>query len=171
MLSGAMLWNALFPGFYYMDFIFFPVVLWASVGAVLIVRLLIASMGTRLTGRPLVWTGWRGVMILIFVVSVVVWLKLPLHAGFALARADLDRAIQQDLQPGDTFHLARYRYGIYPIHQQARRRCHHEDRIYFMLANDPEAAFVYSTSGIDDLCYNSGSKGHLSGNWYWIAED
>ncbi len=32
-------------------------------------------------------------------------------------------------------------------------------------------AFAYSESGIDDLCYNSGSKGHLLGNWYWMKED
>ena len=110
-------------------------------------------------------------MTLATVVSAVIALKLPLHAGFALARADLDRALRQDQQPGETFSLARSRYGIYSIRQQAHRRCHREDRIYFTLANDSEAAFVYSPSGIDALCYNSGSKGHLSGDWYWMAED
>jgi hypothetical protein len=57
------------------------------------------------------------------------------------------------------------------VHQEARRRCHHRDRIYFSLANDSEAAFIYSPNGIDDLCYNAGSTCHLCGNWYWMAED
>ena len=166
-----MLWEARYPSFYYMTFVFLLVMLWAVVAAVVSVRSVIAGMGTLLTGRPVVSTGWRGVVALITLVSVVIVLKLPLHAGFALARTDLDRAVQEDQQPGDTFHLSRYQYGIYGIHQTARRRCHHKDRIYFELATDKESAFIYSPSGIDDLCYNSGSKGHLSGNWYWMAED
>lgn len=171
LFCGAMLWNALFPGFYYMLFAFFVITLWGGIAAVVGVRLLIAGIGNLVTGRPVVWAGWGGVMVLITVVSAVILLKLPLHAGFALAQADLDRAVQEDLKPGDSFSLARSQYGIYGIRQTAHRRCHHKDRIYFALANDSEAAFVYSPSGIDDLCYNSGSKGHLAGNWYWMAED
>lgn len=171
MLAGAVLWNALFPGFYYMDFIFFVTMLWMSLATVVFLRLLLASIASRRTGRPVVWAGWLGVATLLCVVSVAILLKLPLHAAFAFARSELDRAIEQDRQPGETFPLANSSYGIYSIYQQAQRRCHHEERIYFTLANDAEAAFVYSPSGIDDLCYNSGTKGHLSGDWYWIAED
>ena len=49
------------------------------------------------------------------VVSIVIVLELPLHAGFTFARADLDRAIQEDLQPGTSFPLARSQYGVYAI--------------------------------------------------------
>ena len=171
MMSGALLWNALFPSFYYMVFIFWVVAFWAGIGVVLCMRLLIAGMGRRLTDRPVTWAGWRGVTTLMVVVSVALLLKLPLRVGFALARADLEQAVEQDQRPGETFALTRSQYGIYGIRQQAERRCHRDDRIYFTLANDDEAGFVYSTSGIEDLCYNPGSKGHLAGNWYWIAED
>ncbi len=169
--SGALLWNALFPGFYYMAWVFFVLMLWAGLALLLFIRLLIAGIGTRSAGRPVVWSGWKSVVAIPIVLSVVILLKLPLYAGFALAEADLDLAVRQDQRPGDEFPLARYRYGIYGIRQEAHRRCHHKDRIYFALANDSEAAFVYSESGIDDLCYNSGSKGYLFGNWYWMAED
>ena len=68
--------------------------------------------------------------------------------------------------------LSRASAGVYSFFQLAQRRCSHDpERIYFRLSNDKEAGFVYSESGIDNLCYNSGSKGHLSGNWYWMAED
>ena len=167
LISGAMLWEARYP-----SFVFSVVMLWAGTAAVIGIRLVIAGIGTLLTGRPVVATGWRGVMALVTIVSVVLVSRLPLHAGFALARTGLDRALQEDQQPGDSFQLSRYQYGVYGIRgQTARRRCHHEDRIYFELATDKESAFVYSPSGIDDLCYNSGSKGHLSGHWYWMAED
>lgn len=171
LLSGVMLWNGLFPSFYYMSFVFFVMALWGALAAMLLVRLPLASLGMQLTGRPIIWTGWRGVMTLVSVVSVATLLKVPLHMGFALARAGLDRAIDEEMQAESTFPLSRSVHGIYAIQQQAQRRCHHEDRIYFTLANDSEAAFVYSPSGIDDLCYNSGDKGHLAGNWYWMAED
>ena len=85
-----------------------------------------------------------------------------------LARASLG-------QPGDELEeigrLARFHYcGIYPI-RKAHRRCHRQDRIYFQFRNDGESAIIHSESGIDDLCYNSGAKGHLIGNWYWMKED
>ena len=43
--------------------------------------------------------------------------------------------------------------------------------VFFQFLHDGEAAIIYSESGIDELCYNSGSKGHLFGNWYWMKED
>ena len=151
MISGALLWNALFPSFYYMVFIFWVGAFWAGIGVVLCVRLFLAGMGRRLTDRPVIWVGWRGVTAWMVVVSVAVLLKLPLRVGFALARADLERAVAQDQRPGETFSLTRSQYGIYGIRQQAQRRCHRDDRIYFTLANDDEAGFVHSTSGIEDL--------------------
>lgn len=33
------------------------------------------------------------------------------------------------------------------------------------------AAFVHAPGGIDDLCYNTGSAGHLIGSWYWKVDD
>lgn len=169
--SGAVLWSAIYPGFYYLVFVGILAMYWLGLGAFLLVRTIIAASGARLTGHPVQWAGWSGAVALMTLVSVVILAKLPLRAAFAFARADLEQAILRDTRPGDSFHLMRYIYGPYPIHQLAERRCHHKDRVYFNLASDPESAFIYSTSGIDDLCYNSGSKGHLTGNWYWMTED
>ena len=44
-------------------------------------------------------------------------------------------------------------------------------QVYFVLADHSESAFVYSPSGIADIEFNAGSKGHLFGDWYWIKED
>lgn len=44
-------------------------------------------------------------------------------------------------------------------------------RAFFLAGNRSEAAFIYSTEGIEDLIYNRGSRGHLCGNWYWMKED
>ena len=134
-------------------------------------RLAIAGIGSRLTGRPVSWKGVAGVLALMGIVTVAVLTKLPLHAGFAWARADLEQTLERDQQPGEDFALAYSQAGPYGFFQLARRRCHDEGRIYFTLANDYEAGFVHSPNGIDDLCYNSGSKGHRVGEGYWMAED
>ena len=105
------------------------------------------------------------------VVTLLVAFKAPMHLGFAFARPALDQVIKMDFEPSGSFSISKASVGPYSIYQQANRDCHDKSRIYFTLSNDVEAGFVYSTTGIDDLCYNSGSKGHLSGNWYWMAED
>lgn len=167
-LSAILLWEARLPGFYYLKIIFFLGALWASLCGLVAVRLVLAG----LTGREVPSTGWRGVLLLPAIATALVAFKAPLHLGFAFARPTFDHVIEHDLQPGESFPISRASAGVYSFFQEARRRCRHDpDRIYFRLSNDKEAGFVYSTSGIDDLCYNSGSKGHLSGNWYWMAED
>ncbi|MGK0217571.1 MAG: hypothetical protein ACI9HE_001049 [Planctomycetota bacterium] len=169
--SGAILWSAIQPSFYYMTFVFILTFYWLGISSFLVARATLAEFGSRLSGRPVRWSGWRLVLGLMSAVTLAILTKAPLYAGFALARADLDWAIANDMEPGESFHLARSNYGPYPMYQLAERSCHNKDRVYFNLSADTEAAFIYSTSGIDELCYNSGSKGHLGGNWYWMAED
>lgn len=83
--SGAILWNAIFPGFYYMVLVGILALYWLGLGAFFLVRASIASTGAHLTGRPVLWEGWRGVIALMSVVSVAIAAKLPLHAAFAFA--------------------------------------------------------------------------------------
>jgi len=171
MVSGVLLWEGMFPAFYYMVHLFI-VPAWAIVlGTFIATRIALAIPFARATGRPIVWSGAAGVLGLAGVVMVSLLLKVPLHVGFAFAESDLNRTIAEEAEAGQDFHLSRSSYGLYGVLQLARRKCHDDQRIYFTHANDGEAAFVYSTNGIDDLCYNSGTKGHLSGNWYWIKED
>lgn len=173
MASGVVLWRSMYPSFHYMVAPFAVGLLWALLAVLVLVRLVIAEAGCRLTGRRIHWRGMGGTLALLTAVSAAALLKLPLHLGFAFARPAFDQAIAQDLEPGESFPLANSSYGPYSVIQQARRRDRerHADRIYFTLADDTEAGFVYSESGIDDLRYNAGSKGHLTGNWYWMAED
>jgi len=171
LFSGVILWNALFPGFYYMVFVFALVLFWGGLSTWILLRLAMAGIGTRRTGRPVRWNGVAGVLSLMCLVTVAVLTRLPLFAGFALARADLEETLVNDAEPGESFQLARSRAGIYGILQEAHRRCHHKDRIYITLSSDPEAGFVHSPDGVDDLCFNSGTTGHLAGDWYWMAED
>ena len=170
-LSAVVLWRAMLPSFYYMRFIFFLTMLWGSISLALSIRVVIALVGTFLTKRAALWTGWRSVVLLPAVVTLLVAFKAPMHLGFAFARPALDQVIKMDFEPSGSFSISKASVGPYSIYQQANRDCHDKSRIYFTLSNDVEAGFVYSTTGIDDLCYNSGSKGHLSGNWYWMAED
>ena len=170
-LSAIVLWEARLPGFYYLLFIFFLTFLWMGVLGFISLRMLFALAVRRQTEQPQLLRGWRSVLLVPTLATALVAFKLPLHLGFAFAQPTLDHVIESDLQPGDPLAISRASAGPYTIFQQARRRCHDKDRIYFTLSNDSEAGFVYSPSGIEDLCYNSGSKGHLSGNWYWMAED
>lgn len=173
--SGVVLYLALFPSFYYMAWIFFLVMLWGIVAlAVLgqsLALVLVATWKQRaLPSSPLQGLGF--IMGMLALVSLLVGLKVPLHASFLLARPELEKAVAEHSDNLDEIsRLAKYYHcGIYPI-EKAARRCHRQDRIFFQFRNDGEAAIIYSKSGIDDLCYNAGAKGHLWGNWYWMKED
>ncbi len=171
MASGVLIWNALFPGFYYMANMFFVGLFWVGLAVLLGCRMAIAANASLVSGRPVVWNGWRGVALLAIGTTLLLLTKAPLHVAFALAHDDFDNAIAKDVRPEDEIRLSKSDYGLYSILQLAHRSCHDQDRIYFRLASDSEAGFVYSPNGVDDLCYNSGTTGHLSGNWYWMVED
>ncbi|MCP4376209.1 MAG: hypothetical protein GY794_08565 [bacterium] len=171
--SGVVLYLSLFPNFYYMAWIFFVVMLWA----VITIGCLCQALALRTVAR------WKRVMLppsrtgnlnfiigMLVLVSVLVGFKAPLHASFLLARPGLEEALadhHDDLeQVGRIYH----NYGLYQF-RNADRRCHKKDRVFFQFLDDGEAAVIYSESGIGNLCYNSGNKGHLFGNWYWMKED
>src|SRR5262249_33648527 len=107
--------------------------------------------------------------------TLLIGFKVPLKIGFLTALPGMTRLV--DSTPGDRVPRlsADQRCGIYSISASASARFggrpRNEGRIIFILADDHEAGFIYSLNGIDDLNYNSGSAGHLFGNWYWMKED
>ena len=134
--------------------------------------LLVISRWNQFTPVALAGNNWGFILGLQMLVILLIGFKVPLYASFLLAKPKLDEAVadhSDDLE--EVGRRAKYYYcGIYPI-EKAQRRCHKKDRIYFQFRNDGESAIIYSESGVDDLCYNPGVKGHFFGNWYWIKED
>lgn len=170
---GIVLYLALFPGFYYMAWIFFSMMLWAVVAACCLFRALALQALARWTRTPPPSSLFRGVGFIagmLLFVSALIAFKVPLHASFLLARPGLEEALAAHHDDLRQVGLVHHNFGIYRI-AKADRRCHMKDRVFFLFSDDSEAAIIYSKSGIDDLCYNSGSKGHLMGNWYWMKED
>ena len=173
--SGIVLWEALFPAFYYLQWIGYLSLLWGLVSLVCLGQLLtLRGMARwRRGGLPGGFrTGAGFIMALLVLVTLCIAFKPPLRVSFLLAKPTLEDALQEHGDDLDMIgKLPKYHdCGIYPI-KGATRRCHRKDRIYFQFRNDGESAIIYSESGIDDLCYNSGSKGHLLGHWYWMKED
>lgn len=171
--SGVVLYLALFPSFYYMAWFFFGIMLWAVVAAGCLFQALALQAIARwkrvtLPSSPANGLGF--IVGMLVLVSLLVAFKAPLHASFVLAKPGLEEALEQHHDDLSQVAYVSHDYGIYRF-RKADRRCHHKDRVFFQFLDDSEAAIIYSESGIVDLCYNSGSKGHLFGNWYWMKED
>ncbi len=170
---GVVLYLALYPGFYYMAWLFFVVMLWGVVAIACLGHALAMFAIARLkrVSPPLLPTsglGFIGGMLVL--VSMLVAFKVPLRVSFLLARPGLEKALAENQDDLTRVGIVSYDFGLYQI-SKAYRGCHKKDRVFFQLRDDSEAAFIHSRSGIDDLCYNAGSKGHLFGNWYWMKED
>ena len=171
--SGVVLYLALFPGFYYMAWIFFGIMLWAVVAlAYLCQTLALWTMACwKRVALPSSGPGSPAFIIgMLVLVSLLVAFKVPLRASFLLARPGLEAALAEHADDLDEIGRRYYYFGIYSI-AKAHRPCHKKDRVFFQFRDDSEAAIIHSLSGIDDLCYNSGNKGHLFGHWYWMKED
>jgi hypothetical protein len=171
--SGVVLYLALFPSFYYMVWLFFGIVLWGLVAFAYLCQALALWLTacSKRVAMPSPGPGSSGFIIgMLVLVSLLVGFKVPLHASFLLARPGLEEALAEHSDDLDEIGRRYDNFGIYSI-RKAHRPCHKKDRVFFSFRNDGEAAIIYSESGIDDLCYNSGNKGHLFGNWYWMKED
>ncbi|NNM30707.1 MAG: hypothetical protein HKO57_14400 [Akkermansiaceae bacterium] len=171
--SGVVLYLALFPGFYYMAWIFLGMMLWAVVTVAFLLQILAVQAIAKWKRAPVAGTPVNGLGFIagiLVVVSLLIGFKVPLRASFLLARGGLEEALAEHRDDLEAVAHVPHNYGIYQI-RKAERRCHRKDRVYFRFRDDGEAAIIYSESGIDDLCYNAGSKGHLLGNWYWMKED
>lgn len=171
--SGVVLYLALFPGFYYMAWIFFGMMLWVVVAAGCLLQALAlkaVAKWKRVTLPTSPANGHGFIVGLLVLVSLLIAFKAPLHASFLLAKPGLEDALEHYHDDQSKIAYLSHNFGIYQF-KKADRRCHHKDRVFFQFLDDSEAAIIHSESGIDDLCYNSGSKGHLFGNWYWMKED
>jgi len=171
--SGVVLYLALFPAFYYMAWIFCVVMLWAVVAFAYLCQALalrVIACCKRVTLPSAAPSGLGFIIGMLVLVSLLAGFKVPLHVSFLLARPGLEEALASHHDDLDQIGRVSHNFGIYRI-RKADRRCHKKDRVYFEFLDDAESAIIYSESGIDDLCYNSGSKGHLFGNWYWMKED
>jgi hypothetical protein len=170
--SGVVLYLALFPSFYYMAWLPLVGMLWGVValGCACQVSALLAVARWKRVAPPSRPGSLNFIFGMLVLVSVLVGFKAPLHASFLLARPGLEEALADHRDDLDQVGLVYHNYGLYQF-RKADRHCHKKDRVFFQFLNDSEAAIIYSESGIDDLCYNSGNKGHLFGNWYWMKED
>lgn len=159
---GVLLYLALYPSFYYLSGIGFTLTLWMIVPSLAFIA--------HFAHRANATSNARFIAVMLIAVTGAVALKLPLYASFLVARGGLEEALAQHRDDLDQVGRVYHDYGPYEI-GRAHRGCHREDRIFFEFRDDNEAAIIYSESGIEDLCYNSGNKGHLLGNWYWMKED
>jgi hypothetical protein len=153
---------------YYMVGVVLVIFLWFGVAAAYLIRSVFVCGLTGSDRLALPRTSWlrKQMCILVpFTVTLLVACRIPLHMGFLTAWPGLTVLVEKGVLDADQ------RCGLYTISAAQRRKCHVPGRIIFILADDAESGFIYSPNGIEDLCYNSGNKGHLFGNWYWMTED
>jgi len=166
--SVWLLWLGLYPSMYYMADIFFIFLLWCGV---LLVSLMIAikSLASSESSALGIKTKEeRAFLIIPLVTTLLLAFQIPLRLGAATAIPTLESKISKEDSGGS---VEEQRCGLYTVTLPGKRRGRTPEQVYFVLADDPESAFVYSPSGMDDISYNAGNKGHLFGDWYWIKED
>ncbi|MHC4426753.1 MAG: hypothetical protein ACYSYV_11755 [Planctomycetota bacterium] len=181
LLVLSLLWLGLHPSFYYMDGLVFVPLAWSVMLVVLVLRIGVQDFMMRrhqLSAQKRIGIVLRyACLIGAFVAATVVLIfAVPMKMGFLIAEPTLSRLVHEDDLALSPKLVEDVRAGPYAVSAQATnsRREHRSDlskRVIFILANDHEAGFIYSPTGIDDLAYNAGNKGHLFGNWYWMKED
>ncbi|MEM7386338.1 MAG: hypothetical protein AAF514_15460 [Verrucomicrobiota bacterium] len=169
--SGIVLYEGLFPSFYYMTWLGYLMLLWAFFAFTSLIQIIVSLAVAKWKKWPITLPAGLGFTFgWLLLVTLLIGFKIPLHASFLLAKPGLEEALAQHHDDLTKIGVVSHNYGLYQF-RKADRRCHRKDRVFFQFSNDGEAAIIHSTSGIDDLCYNSGNKGHLFGDWYWMKED
>jgi hypothetical protein len=171
-----LLWG-LYPGFYYIANFIILLLLWWFVGLIYLLRSAIRCwlLARNQQSEPNIRKGrhWGVyIFLVIFITTLILGFKIPLKVGFLTARSELEE-LSSELLPVDSKPLKEdQRIGLYNFSAKySRRGSNSKERLLFVLSDDSEAAFIYSTNGIENLGYNCGDKGHLFGNWYWMKED
>ena len=170
-----LVWCSLFPWFYYL----LNIVSIFIYSLIFLFFILVFGVLTKHNGN----SGNRKLWLYLFYVSVIfivsTFYQIPMKLSFISAKPTLDAYIQQhgelSIFKGDEIISAglydfSIPYSVTRNNYDSKRSCNLGKTLLFF-ENDTEAAFIYSTNGIHDLCYNSGSKGHLLEKWYWMAED
>ncbi len=176
--AAVTIWvRASHPSFYYLENIFALATFWLVAPALFAVGLALQPRRTNPGGRR-GW--WIAAGVLVFTTGSVI-ARVPLRASFLFARPELQRLVDERAGDPDWTLDANTTAGPFVISAErsnARQawtrdepRCGTRVRVVFVLADDPESAFIYDPGGIEDLCYNSGSKGHLMGPWHSMKED
>ena len=110
--------------------------------------------------------------------GVLIGFRVSLRLAFLAAEPALSEIVEREGVAGFDGLDADVRAGVYTISgdwtterllwwDEGEER----DMVVFILADPWESGFIYSETGIDDLRYNSGNKGWLFGDWYWMTED
>lgn len=172
--SLVLLWMSVNPHFYYMAHVIFLVLYWVNVAFVTLLRSeLRATFGPPPSShrtRAFLSRWAIGMAAVPLVTTALIVGKIPLRLGFLTALPALQRLVES-AEAGERPEFGVDRQcGIFRISGRLRE-CNIPGGHIFRLANDPEAGFVYSPSGIEHLRYNSGDKGWLFGDWHWFAED
>ncbi len=179
-LAICVFWMGLGPAFYYMVDILFLLLLWPLALLTYALRAAIREVITEwhtspgLTAMEYLRVHWRrdaAWWLCIVAVTAMVCLRVPLRIGFLTARPGMDELVRI-VERGDQSTLTTNQVvGLYTIYRPADQHLQDYDRLVFRLADDRESGFVFAPDGIDELHYNAGNKGHLIGDWYWMAED
>ena len=181
LLVLGLLWLGLHPSFYYMVGLLLVPLAWWVMLVVLVLRIGVQNFMVRrhqVPAQKRIGAVLRyAYLIGIFVAATILLIfAVPMKMGFLTAEPTLSRLVNEDNLALSPRLIEDVRAGPYVVSAQATtsRRKDRSDlnkRVVFILANDHEAGFIYSPTGIDDLAYNEGNKGHLFGNWYWMKED
>jgi hypothetical protein len=174
--AAGLLWLGHHPKLYYMGGPVFVVLLWLGVAALYLCRTAISGArtftGPAMSPLRAATTGFgRAFFLIPLAATLLIAFQIPLRLGFLTAWPALARLVEDAGTDGVPRLAADQRCGLYTISSTDNRTCHVPGRLFFVFADDPESAFIYSPSGIDHLCYNAGSKGHLFVDWYWMKED
>ena len=168
-IGAIILWLSLHPAFYYLVWV--PILTLAFLLAGLAWCLPMALTGK--VRKPLKFT-----ILTLHAIIVVSFFHLPLKVAFLTIRPQLASAIPATpsefvgLQKDISSVLFKISAESTNLRFESNRSNNwNTNRLLFILADDHEAAFIYSPSGLKGLVYNSGSCGHLYGPWYWMKED
>ncbi len=166
-----LVWCSFFPGFYWLANIILIVFYWF----VLFIFLFISGVLGRHNHRY-IRKSWRCLLAVSVIFTASTFFQVPMKLSFIFAKPGLDQFVQkypslQNYEGNALISAGLYDFSL-PISVKRKKMdstgCNHKKIILFI---NSESAFIYSTNGIKDLCYWSGSKGHLLENWYWMAED
>lgn len=177
-ISAWMLYEAMRPWFYYM--VWFVILLFYIV-------LLVPYTTIRVLRIGRVWQLWRkkypkawirefifiSIVLLSIIAVVEQWTmrtaflvsKPKLTNQLEKLRNDFEASISNDFQAGP-FKVSASLSNLWNSRPDIRG-----DYFVFILADEPESGFIYSSIGIDNLVYNKGDAGHLWGDWYWMTQD
>ena len=162
-------WQTLHPAFYYMEWMLL----------VLVLAFVVPPLCLTLALNGKILSQWKFALYFLLLLSAAAYFKIPLKLAFLTIRPQLTEIVSATTPNSFSGLQSDINSPLFRISAESttirNRRIPGDDcntnRILFILADDAESAFIYSPGGIQDLCYNSGSSGHLTGDWYWMKED